>query len=228
MSDPAPSGTEIGVVFERLLAQALGSGQIAQALERSGATLDRERLRARASSARTAITAAAAVEYQDYLAARSAAAGYGSHARTEGEEAAPPRRAGGVLALFAVVVPSLSAVAAAVFLLSGYGLRAVGGRPYVGDGLTTAGLLAAAVAAGAAIGDLIWLSVTAVRNRSGDEYGALADPDPDPDLAPAPDPDVAAARAAWELALLERGMIPFLLGRIEEARMAERGDRAVR
>ncbi|MGW4732694.1 hypothetical protein ACWEQC_26565 [Streptomyces shenzhenensis] len=218
MSDPAQSGTELGVVFERVLAQALGSGQIAEALARPGATLGRERLHARASSARTAITAAAAVEYQDYLAARAAAAGRAGRTQTEGDAGAPPRRAGGLLALFAVLVPSLSAVAAAVFLLSGYGLRAVGGRPYVGDGLIMAGLLAAAVAAGAAIGDLIWLLVTAVRNRSGEERGTPADADP----------EVATARAAWELALLERGMTPFLLGRIEEARMRERGDRAIR
>ncbi|MFE7994426.1 hypothetical protein [Streptomyces shenzhenensis] len=218
MADPAQSGTELGVVFERVLAQALGSGQIAEELARPGATLDRERLHARASSARTAITAAAAVEYQDYLAARAAAAGRAGRTQTEGDAGAPPRRTGGLLALFAVLVPSLSAVAAAVFLLSGYGLRAVGGRPYVGDGLIMAGLLAAAVAAGAAIGDLIWLLVTAVRNRSGEERGTPADADP----------EVAAARAAWELALLERGMTPFLLGRIEEARMRERGDRAIR
>ncbi|MFJ8790731.1 hypothetical protein [Streptomyces sp. NPDC102462] len=206
MSDAAPSATEIGVVFERVLARALDCTQITEALARPGAPLDREWLRARASSARGAITAAAAVEYQDYVGARAADAG-----RTQ------PRRAGGLLAVFAVLVPGLSAVAA-VFLLSGYGLRAVAGRPYVGDGLITAGLLAAAVAAGAAIGDAIWLWVTAVRNRSGERQGSLADAGP----------EAAAARAAWELALLERGMMPFLLSRIEEARGAERGDRAVR
>ncbi|MFL4902203.1 hypothetical protein ACJ6WF_03255 [Streptomyces sp. MMS24-I2-30] len=219
MSDPALSGTEIGVVFERVLSQALGSTQIVDALKRPGATLDRERLRARAAKARTAITAAAAVEYQDYLVARSADAGRGGPPEAAGLAAPSVSRTGGLLALFAVAVPGLSAVAAAVFLMSGYALRVVGGRPYVGDGLITVGLLAAAVAAGAAIGDLVWMLATAARNHPGGEPGsALADTGP----------EVAAARAAWELALLERGMVPFLLGRIEEARMRERGDHAVR
>ncbi|MFE9611588.1 hypothetical protein [Streptomyces sp. NPDC006012] len=218
MSDPALSGTEIGVVFERALSQALGSAQIVDALKRPGVTLDRERLRARAAKARTAITAAAAVEYQDYLVARSADAARGGRPEGSGLAAPSASRTGGLLALFAVIVPGLSAVAAAVFLMSGYALRAVGGRPYVGDGLITVGLLAAAVAAGAAIGDLVWMLATAVRNHPDGGQSTLADTGP----------EVAATRAAWELALLERGMVPFLLGRIEEARMRERGDHAVR
>lgn len=45
-------------------------------------------------------------------------------------------------------------------LLCGYGPCSRGGRPYVGDGLITAGLLPGAVAVGAAIGYLIRQLVT--------------------------------------------------------------------
>ncbi|MFC9932398.1 hypothetical protein [Streptomyces sp. NPDC127190] len=63
---------------------------------------------------------------------------------------------------------------------------------------------------GLPVGGLLRLLVTRGRPRSADagrtEDDARA--------------EVARARGAWELALLERGMLPFLLGRLEEAHMA--------
>jgi hypothetical protein len=115
----------------------------------------------------------------------------------------------------AVFVPSLSAVAAGVFLLSEYGLRAFDGRPYIGDGLITAGCVAAAVAVGAVMGDLVWLLMSAARIRSADGEGVLSDD---------ADPEARRAREAWQLALLERGAVPFLLDRPEEASVGARSE----
>ncbi|MER6122992.1 hypothetical protein ABT173_09965 [Streptomyces sp. NPDC001795] len=214
MADPETSGPEIGVTYERLLDQALSSWQVREALDRAAGVLDREQLRTRALQARTAVVATAAIEYRDYLQARAVAAERGGRRQS----AAAARGAGGILPVPPMFVPSLSAVAAGVFLLSGYALRAVEGRPYIGDGLITAGLLAAAVAAGAVIGDLVWSVVSAARNRSAGEDGLPGDTDR----------EVRRAWEAWQLALLERGVVPFLLGRLEEASVGERGDHAAR
>ncbi|MHC3473075.1 hypothetical protein ACYF6T_30900 [Streptomyces sp. 7R007] len=62
-----------------------------------------------------------------------------------------------------VLFPGLLAVVGLLFLLPGFGLRDLVGRPYLGDGLITAGLLLGAPAVGAAVGDLIWLRVTRAR-----------------------------------------------------------------
>ncbi|MER6978936.1 hypothetical protein [Streptomyces carpinensis] len=76
------------------------------------------------------------------------------------------------------------------------------------------------MAVGAAIGDLIWLLATAQGNRSVR--------DGDGDIADGGEVDVAEERKAWELTLLERGIVPFLLGRLEGIRIEERWDPAAR
>ncbi|OXY97534.1 hypothetical protein BEK98_08215 [Streptomyces diastatochromogenes] len=147
---------ETAVVFERALDHALNSQQVLDALVRAKGVADREQLRTRAVRARAAITAAAAVEYQEYLRARSA---------VEGANREPVAR----------VVPGWSAARAA----------------------------------------LRWVAAKRDRAGAGD--------------VPADDvPDVTRAREAWELALLERGVVPFLLGRLEELLMGQRGGRAAR
>ncbi|MEV6025258.1 hypothetical protein [Streptomyces sp. NPDC052036] len=109
--------------------------------------------------------------------------------------------------VLAVLVPSLGAVATGVFLLCGFGLRALAVRPHIGDGLVMAGVIAAAVTAGAALGDLAWILVTGARSRSGCRPGHPADRDP----------EVCRARESWENAVLERGLVPFLRQRAESA-----------
>ncbi|ANP48545.1 hypothetical protein AVL59_02220 [Streptomyces griseochromogenes] len=157
------------MVFERVLDQALDSRQVLDALDRAGGAFSREQLRTRALRARTAITAAVAVEYQAYLRARSAATGPGGPA--EGAREAAPARGTGAL-----VLPLLAAAKPVLRLL-----------------------------------------VTARRPRCAGEDGAS----PDADTVA----DAASAREAWELALLERGVVPFLLGRLEEALMGrDRGE----
>jgi hypothetical protein len=205
MTEPEPSGADIGyisVTFERVLDQALNSGRISDALERSAGTLNREQLRTRALRERAAIAAVAAVEYHAYTESKALAA------EQTGERDSNSGSGGsGLLPVLAVFVPSLSAVAAAVFLVSGLALRAFGGRPYIGAGLLTAGFVAAAVAVGGAVADLACLLVAAAHNPSTVDEGVPA----------GEDAEVKRAREAWQLALLERGMMPFLLARLDEA-----------
>ncbi|MFD5792368.1 hypothetical protein ACFWIO_02335 [Streptomyces diastatochromogenes] len=166
MSRAGPSVPETAVVFERALDQALNSQQVLDALVRAKGVADREQLRTRAVRARTAITAAAAVEYQEYLRARSA---------VEGANREPVAR----------VVPGWSAAKAV----------------------------------------LRW--ATAKRDRAGASDVPADDVAAD-DVAADDVPDVTRAREAWELALLERGVVPFLLGRLEELLMGQRGGRTAR
>ncbi|MFF8021276.1 hypothetical protein ACFZDJ_09115 [Streptomyces sp. NPDC007896] len=207
MAEPEPSGADIGyisVTFERVLDQALNSRRISDALERSAGTLNREQLRTRALRERTAIAAVAAVEYRAYTESKALAAEQTGERDSNGNG---NTGGGGLLPVLAVFVPSLSAVAAAVFLVSGLALRAFGGRPYIGAGLLTAGFVAAAVAVGGAVADLACLLVAAAHNRSAVDDGAPA----------GEDAEVKRAREAWQLALRERGMMPFLLARLDEA-----------
>ncbi|MGW7539554.1 hypothetical protein ACWGKQ_00300 [Streptomyces sp. NPDC054770] len=220
------SEAEIGAVFERVLDQALASGQVDEVLGHGTGGFDRERLRSRALRQRDVILATVAVEYREYLAAGTRSGNedvngnggpVGRVAGAGGPAAARPRAVRGVLSALALLVPGLAAAAAGACLLVGYCLRAVEGRPYLGDGLVTAGLIAGAVAVGAAVGDLLWLLSAPRDAPAGPGHGP-----------PGAGAELARTRHEWELALLERGMVPFLLGRIEEARLGERRDRAVR
>ncbi|MFI5689591.1 hypothetical protein [Streptomyces sp. NPDC051636] len=70
-----------------------------------------------------------------------------------------------------VLVVSLAIAAAGVYELCGFGLHSLDRRPHLfGDGLATAGVIAAVVAAGAAVGNLAWL-LTAARRRTEDRAG---------------------------------------------------------
>ncbi|MGW3284753.1 hypothetical protein ACWDR3_08930 [Streptomyces sp. NPDC001002] len=158
-----------------------------QALERVDGSVDREWLRVRALDERAGIVAAA---------------------RANGSD--------GVQNLLVMLIPVLSAVAAVVLLIAGYGMRVFADRPYVGGGLITAALLAGAVAVGVAVGDLGWLLVAAARSRPLDDAGEGGRGGD------------GRGGEAWEAALLERGMVPFLQRCLEEARAGGRGDRAVR
>ncbi|MGV9274849.1 hypothetical protein [Streptomyces griseosporeus] len=204
MTDAGPPVRETGAVFERVLDEALDCRQIRDALDRAGGALSREQLRSRARQARPAITAAAAAEYQEYL--RSTCA-------EEASDDVPPPPA--------VRASLLFAGAAALLLPTGYGLSAVAGHPYIGGGLVTAGLIAGSLAVGAGAGDLLWQRLTRTTARPGD--AAPRDPDTPRAAPPAGAAGEAArAREAWELALRERGVVPFLLGRLEEAATGRR------
>ncbi|MET9408071.1 hypothetical protein ABZX90_20235 [Streptomyces sp. NPDC002935] len=66
----------------------------------------------------------------------------------------------GPASVLALLVPSLGIAAVGVYHLCGFDLHALHGRPHLGDGLTMAGVITALVAAGAALGDLLWRATT--------------------------------------------------------------------
>ncbi|MFF8929490.1 hypothetical protein ACF1AO_19695 [Streptomyces longwoodensis] len=90
---------------------------------------------------------------------------------TEHEADAPaataPGRARRLLPTLALLGASLAALTEGVSLLTGFGLHALDPRPHLGDGgLEAAGVVVAAVAAGAAVGNLAWLLVTSAGEHS--------------------------------------------------------------
>ncbi|GHG99865.1 hypothetical protein [Streptomyces rubradiris] len=234
MTDSAPLGLELGGVFERVLDQAIDLGQVVEAMERCGSLVDRTELRAKALGAMNAITAFADIEYREYLAAVTASSDRGKGRRAL-RAPAPPSRDPGVPSC-GTLPPSrdpgppgraagrppstsvrlvLSSVG--LVLLSGYGMWFSGALPRAGDGVLTVCLLLGAPAVGAAIGRLLRRSGPVPGEHTGGSGTAAAPAD-----------TVVRARQAWELALLERGVVPFLLGRLEEARLGQRRDRAGR
>ncbi|WP_381561860.1 hypothetical protein [Streptomyces eurythermus] len=234
MTDSAPLGPELGGVFERVLDQAISLGQVVEAMERCGSLVDRAELRTRALGARNAIAAFADIEYREYLAAVTASSGRRRDRRalrhpappsrepgTPAYGALPPSRDPGPSTPAAGPPPSSSArlvlASVGLVLLSGYGMWSSGALPRAGGGVLAVCLLLGAPAAGVAIGRLVRRSGPVAGDRSGGSGAAAA-----------PTDTVARARQAWELALLERGVVPFLLGRLEEARLGQRRDHAGR
>ncbi|MFJ2018678.1 hypothetical protein [Streptomyces nodosus] len=194
--EPSP---EHGPIFERMVDRALGLPRVAATIRTAGARRSHERLRARALEARDTLLGVATDEYERYAALRAAVlAPSGRPARGDG-------RTDRLLLVLAVLVPSLGVVAAGVFLLCGFGLRAFAARPHVGDGLVMSGVIVAAVTAGAALGDLAWLLAARARGRDGGDGDDPADRDP----------GVRRAREDWERAVMERGLVPFLLERAD-------------
>ncbi|MFB6569054.1 hypothetical protein [Streptomyces noursei] len=192
--------------FERTVDQALNSPEVRSALSRTAGALNAEQLRSAAFDARDALAAAAAAEHRELVRLRGAAA--------DGTRAVPPppavgttSRSGGVLPALGVLVPGLAATAAAVFLLFGFGLHTVAAPSRLADELIAAGWTSAGVAVVAALTGLVWMLVAASRNRAAAEART-------PDET---DPAVVRAHEAWQLALLERAITPFLLGRIDRA-----------
>ncbi|MFJ8137815.1 hypothetical protein [Streptomyces sp. NPDC096013] len=194
---------DVGVAFEVILDRALNSGRVREALDRAGEAVDREELRTQALQARDAIGEAADAGYRDYLASGDVQGGQRGSACLD---AAGARRGGWLMAVLVLV-----AVVAAGLLAVGFGLRVFGGRPYVGDGLITAGLITGAVAAGALVGDVVWALMAGARDRRGVDDSADGGADD------GRGPEAAWVREEWELALLEWGMVPFLLECIEES-----------
>ncbi|MFF9022091.1 hypothetical protein [Streptomyces eurythermus] len=235
MTDSAPLGLELGGVFERVLDQAISLGQVVEAMERCGSLVDRAELRTRALGAINAIAAFADIEYREYLAAVTASPGRRRGHRALHEPAPPScdpgvppygalplSREPGLRTRSAGPPPSTSArlVLASlgpVLLLSGYGMWSSGALPRAGESVLTVCLLLGAPAVGVAVGHLVRRSRPAAGDRPGGSGAAAV-----------PSDTVARARQAWELALLERGVVPFLLGRLEEARLGQRRDRAGR
>ncbi|MET7891184.1 hypothetical protein [Streptomyces mirabilis] len=188
--DDGPAAPGDGT-FERILDRALHSPEIMAAVERVGVADTRERLRAEALQARPSLSRTAAVEYDRYLRVRASR-------RHGGPSKAAARGGDGSVSVSALLVPSLGVVAAGVYVLSGFDLHALDVRPHLNDGLIMVVVILAAVTAGAALGDLLWSLATRERPTSEDR-----------------DPEVRRAHEEWQLALMERGVMPFLLGTLD-------------
>ncbi|MGW9043244.1 hypothetical protein ACWGQL_11895 [Streptomyces lydicus] len=188
--------------FEHLLDRALRSEEIREAVRRTDGALNAEQLRTRALQARAALVATAVPEYRDYLQLRAAAA----ESRPSSPAVPATTAASGLLPALGVLLPALSATAAVLFLALGLGLRAAGLPSGFADELVGAGLTAAGVAAAATSVGLLWMLIAAARNRSATEAGG-------PGGAGTP---LAEAYEAWQQALLERGVLPFLLGLLDD------------
>ncbi len=193
--------------FDQVLQQALDTPRIRAALGNCAAAVTTEQLRTRAWGVSAFIAAAAQAEYQEYARLREAAA-HGDRARPEGNGGAVAALVGGgqLAAALAVLVPVLGAVAAAVFLLIGYGLRLSAAWPQFAGTLIATGWAAAGISAVVALSDAVGLLAAAARN--GAETDAVHRP------------EVERAHIEWRSALLERGMLPYLLGQLPQKRPA--------
>ncbi|WP_405884738.1 hypothetical protein OG747_42925 [Streptomyces sp. NBC_01384] len=190
--DADPAAPSDGT-FERLLDRALHSPEIIAAMEHVGVVdTRRAELRAEALDARGSLSGTAKAEYERYLRLRAC------RRRSDGASKVSLRVGDGSVSVSALLVPSLGVVAAGVYVLSGFDLHALDVRPHLNDGLIMVVVILAAVTAGAALGDLLWSLATRDRPASDDR-----------------DPEVRHAFEAWQLALLERGVMPFLLGRLD-------------
>ncbi|MEV0446239.1 hypothetical protein AB0I84_48870 [Streptomyces spectabilis] len=206
---PHAEMSESSAALEHTLEQALRSREFRDAARRIKNVPSAVQLRTRARRARRAILAKADEEYTRYVRARAAADRCGPRRRCAGAVC----RAGGRAALLSTLVPVLSAVTAEVLLLTGLALAAFTERQYLPEAFMTVGLIAATVSVGSALPDLARSPGRTTRRRAIPEAAAR----------PAPDRTIEQARAAWHMALLERGVMPFLLGCLTELRPEDTG-----
>ncbi|RMB85385.1 hypothetical protein [Streptomyces shenzhenensis] len=185
--------------FEQVLRAALETAEIRSALSADPTGGAAARLRAWALAADTEIAAAAHDEYRAYTAARATAG-----RRTPPAAGGPPAGSG---LPPAVLLPSISAVSAAVLLLIGYGLLLTGTALGFAGSVRSAGWVLAVVAVAAAAVGLPALP-RAVPDRAGEPDGARG---------PVSAADVARARRRWHRALLERGVLPYLRRRLPDS-----------
>lgn len=157
-----------------------------------------EQVRTMAVGANAAINATAAAEYAEYVGIREAGSGSSGE-----EEAQSADGQAGMLAVLAVLLPVLSGTASLVFLGVGYGLRIADAGSGVAGHLVDIGWFFLALTAVTFVATSVALLLTALRR---------------------PAPSVAVARAAWQAALLEHGVKPFLheVYQVQAARAPDR------
>ncbi|BDM73420.1 membrane protein [Streptomyces nigrescens] len=212
--------------FARLLDEALRTAEYRpdDLTAATGKHLNNEQLRTMALSATTAIAACATAEYQRYVQLRAelrtpapAASGpasgpvapVGEHEEGDDGGTGPAtdpavNEAGntgaGLAAVVTVLAPVLAGIAAVLFLLIGYVLRAVSPDKSLAQPLISVGWVFAALTAAGSLVAMTCLVVTALRNGPSAESARVDE------LYEALD----QAREAWRRALLERGLLPFL------------------
>ncbi|NEB41530.1 hypothetical protein [Streptomyces sp. SID14515] len=200
MGRPSRLGDEDRSDYASALDEVIASPDIRRLLERSGLPGGRLRVLGLAAVART--TADADAEYRRYAALRRQARGGRPDAGMSplsgpGDQERP---GAGVLAVLGVLTPVLAAVAAATFLVLGYGLRLSGSLPALAGTLVGVGWSSLVVAAVTGLVSVVALYRKAAK-RSADGTAAV------PERSPA----LQDAREAWLAALRDRGIRPFLL-----------------
>ncbi|MGP3924529.1 hypothetical protein [Streptomyces sp. 8N616] len=206
--------------FERILGEALRTANQRPDLAAIGRRLNIEQLRTMALAASAAISACAAAEYQQYVKLRDelrdpppatssrtesqggigqgGRGGMGLAAVAGGTAEAP---GAGLLAIFSVLAPVLAGTAAVIFLLIGYLLHAVAPDEPAAGPLINAGWVFVALTAAGIVIAMAGLLLTALRNGSSSVRASARDER---------SVELDRARDAWRLALLERGVLPFL------------------
>ncbi|NUS84604.1 MAG: hypothetical protein HOY75_18155 [Streptomyces sp.] len=121
----------------------------------------------------------------------------GGFAATVGDAAS----GAGLVAVLSVLAPVLAGAAAVIFLLAGYLLHLLNPTPSIAQPMVTAGWLFAALTAAGLLIAAVGLLLTAMRNGTGAIRGSARS---------AQREEVDRSREAWRLALLERGVVPFL------------------
>ncbi|KOX38652.1 membrane protein [Streptomyces sp. NRRL F-6491] len=192
--------TEDRAEYERVLDDALSTAHARPELAGVGTRLTVPQLRAMTLNATALVTSAAASEYDHFVKVRE-------QNRTAAGASVPapydlPGPGAGAVAIVTVMVPVLAGAASVIFLLVGAVLHALAPTVAFGATLLTAGLVFGSLAAAGLLCAAAGLLVTALRNSPAEVStgGPRA----------APDDELSRAREAWRLALLERGVLPFL------------------
>ncbi|MFE9258729.1 hypothetical protein [Streptomyces sp. NPDC006879] len=201
--------------FERLLDEALRTAPGRREASTLGEQLNTEQLRRMALNAEPILISAAAAEYEHYVKVREELREPGNAGALSGDTGAKGADGAGAGAIVTVLAPLLAGTASVIFLLSGYALKLIEPEPAFAGTLVTAGWLFAGLTAIGILCAAIGLLLTALRNGA---TAVAADTD-----EAVPD-EVHRAREAWRLALLERGILPFLHEALAKA--DERGDSA--
>ncbi|MFD0148917.1 hypothetical protein ACWGQ4_27265 [Streptomyces sp. NPDC055721] len=191
--------TEDRAEYERVLDDALSTAHARPDLAGVGTRLTTGQLRSMALNATALITTAASGEYDHFVKVREQ-----SRLAVATRIPVPQDGSGaGIVAIVTVMVPVLAGSAAFILLLVGALLHAIAPTVVFGATLLTAGLVFGAVAAAGLLCAAAGLLRTALRNSP--TATVTAGPP-----ATAPDDELSRAREAWRLALLERGVLPFL------------------
>ncbi|MFX4291902.1 hypothetical protein [Streptomyces bohaiensis] len=190
-----------------------------------------ERLRRLGMEAAPLVAPRAAAEYEHYVAVRSRLRVPASTAPSSApppvapSPAAPAPDVGvGAGALASVLLPVLAGISALVFLLFGYGLSLADPEPPVAASMRTAGwVFAVLTAIGLAVA-AVELLIGALRNGATSVRAAR----PGRQAADAAPTELVEAREAWQRALLERGLLPFLHETVGGESVSDNNDRESR
>ncbi|MFZ3558705.1 hypothetical protein [Streptomyces sp. BH055] len=189
--------------FERLLDDALRTAPNRPELAAVGQRLNPEQLRTMALGAAALINTAAADEYQRYVKIREELRSTPRLLRPlrEGGNSSGESTGPGVAAVAVVLAPVLAGTAAMIFLIVGYVLSMLNPVPAFARTLRTFGWVFGAITAASILVAAVCLLLAALRNGStslqASTHGEASE-------------EVKQAREAWRVALLDRGILPFL------------------